>query len=103
MLLVGASMGNVSLSKELRDKSMLLLTAERFLLCPLITWLVMKLICQDPMLSNIMVITAATPSAIIVTALSLQNGLDGQYSSEGISLTTILSLITLPLTLYLLL
>ena len=103
MLLVGASLGSVKLSKAIRDKSMLLLVAERFLLAPLITFLVMKLVCADEMLRNIMVITAATPSAIIVTALSLQNGKDGEYPSEGILLTTALSMITLPITFYLLL
>ena len=103
MLLVGSSLGNVELKKALRDKSMLLLTAERFLLAPLVTFLLMKLVCPDPMLRNIMVITAATPSAIIVTALSLQNGKDGEYPSEGILLTTLLSMITLPITVYLIL
>ena len=62
---------------------------------------VRKMISGDPMLRSIMVITAATPSAIIVTALSLQNGMDGEYPSEGILLTTLLSMITLPLTVYL--
>ncbi len=103
MLLVGASLGNIKLSKALRDRSMLLLTAERFLLAPLVTFFVMKLICPDAMLLNIMVITAATPSGILVTPLSLQYGRDGEYSSEGILLTTLLSMITLPITVYLLL
>ena len=103
MLLVGSSLGNIKFAKALRDKSMILLAAERFLLAPLITFFVMKLFGVDPMLRNIMVITAATPSAIIVTALSIQNGTDGEYSSEGILVTTLLSMITLPITVYLLL
>ncbi len=103
MLLVGSSLGNIKLAKALRDKSMILLAAERFLLAPLISFFVMKLFGVDPMLRNIMVITAATPSAIIVTALSIQNGIDGEYSSEGILVTTLLSMITLPITVYLLL
>ena len=103
MLLVGSSLGNIKFAKVLRDKSMILLAAERFLLAPLITFFVMKLFGVDPMLRNIMVITAATPSAIIVTALSIQNGMDGEYSSEGILVTTLLSMITLPITVYLLL
>ena len=103
MLLVGSSLGGVKLGKAIRDRSMLFLLTERFLLAPLITFFVMKLICPDEMLRNIMVITAATPSAIIVTALSLQNGKDGEFPSEGILLTTVLSMITLPITFYLLL
>ena len=103
MLLVGSSLGGVKLGKAIRDRSMLFLLTERFLLAPLITFFVMKLICPDEMLRNIMVITAATPSASIVTALSLQNGKDGEFPSEGILLTTVLSMITLPITFYLLL
>ena len=103
MLLVGSSLGNIKLSKAIRDKSMLLIVAERFVIAPLVTYLVMLLICPDPMLRNIMVITAATPSAIIITALSMQNGLDGEYPSEGILVTTLLSMITLSITVYLIL
>lgn len=103
MLLVGASLGNVSLLKALKDRTMPLLCAERFLLAPLVLYFVMKLICPDDMLANAMVITAASPCAIIVTALSLQTGRSGEYSSEGILLTTLLSLATIPLTVYLIL
>ena len=103
MLLVGSSLGNVELKGALRDKSMLLLVAERFLLAPLVMFFVMKLICPDPMLRNIMVLTAATPSAILVAALSLQTGKGGGYSSEGILVTTLLSMVTIPLTVYLIL
>lgn len=103
MLLVGSSLGNVDLRKALRDRSMLLLTAERFILAPLVVFLLMKLICSDEVLAGAMVLTAATPSAILVTALSLQAGRSGEYSSEGITVTTLLSMITMPLTVYLLL
>lgn len=103
MLLVGSSLGNVQLLKALRDKTMYILIAERFLLAPLVMLFVMKLVCADSMLSDAMVITAASPSAILVTALSLQTGRSGEYSSEGILVTTLLSLITLPITAYLLL
>lgn len=82
---------------------MLLLTAERFILAPLVVFLLMKLICSDEVLAGAMVLTAATPSAILVTALSLQAGRSGEYSSEGITVTTLLSMITIPLTVYLLL
>ena len=47
MLLVGSSLGNVELKGALRDKSMLLLLAERFVLAPLVMFFVMKLICPD--------------------------------------------------------
>lgn len=103
MLLVGASLGNVSLLKALKDRTMALLCAERFLLAPLLLFFVMRLLCRDEMLANSMIITAASPCAIIVTALSLQTGRSGEYSSEGILLTTLLSLVTLPITAYLIL
>ena len=103
MLLVGASLGRVSLTDALRDKSMYMLAAARFLVIPAVVWLVMRFVSSDPMIVNAMVITAASPSAILVTALSLQAGRSGEYSSEGILVTTLLSLLTLPLTAYLLL
>lgn len=103
MLLIGSSLGNVELLKAVKDKSMWFLVAERFLLAPFVMFFVMKLVCADEMLRNIMVLTAATPSAILVTALSLQTGRGGEYPSEGILLTTLLSMLTIPLTVYLIL
>lgn len=102
MLLVGASLGRVSVKDALRDKSMYMLAAARFLVIPAIVWFVMRFVSSDPMIVDSMVITAASPSAIIVTALSLQAGRSGEYSSEGILVTTLLSMLTLPLTVYLL-
>ena len=101
MLLVGATLGGVSFSKAIRDRSMYLLSFVRFLLAPLLIWLVLQPFRLDPALANTSVIMAASPSAIIVTALSVRTGNSGEYTSEGVLFTTLLSIITLPITAYL--
>lgn len=103
MLIVGATLGGASFSKAIREKSLYLLSFVRFLIVPAATWLLLKVLGIEPVLANTLIIMAASPSAIIVTAFSLQTGYEGEYTSEGILFTTLLSIITLPITAYLIL
>ena len=98
MLLVGASLGGVNISKALRDRTMYLLTAMRFVILPLAVWLLFGLFVRDTVTLNTLVIIAASPSAVVVTAMSVQYTGSGEYTSEGIFLTTLLSMLTIPLT-----
>ena len=101
MLLVGATLGGVSFTRAVRERSMYLLSFVRFLLVPAAVWLFLKPFGLDPALNNTLIFMAASPSAIIVTAFSVQSGYNGEYTSEGILFTTLLSIITLPITAYL--
>ena len=98
MLLVGASLGSVKITKALRDRTMYLLSAMRFVVIPLLVWLLFGLFVPDKMTLNTLVIIAASPSAVIVAALSVRYTGSGEYASEGIFITTLLSLLTIPLT-----
>ena len=103
MLIVGATLGGADFGKAIRDKTLYLLSFVRFLLVPAAAWLLLKALGTEEVLANTLIIMAASPCAIIVTAFSIQNGYDGEYTSEGILFTTLLSIVTLPITAYLLL
>lgn len=100
MLVVGASLGGISFADTFKDKHAYLSGALRLAVIPLASYLVLKMIPMDYMLLKTAVIIAASPGAIVCTVLSVQYGRDYVFSSKAILLTTILSMITIPVWVY---
>ena len=103
MLVIGSSLGRVSLLDAFKEKSLYFVSLVRLVLVPLLTLPVLRLITADPVLLGAMVIIAGCPSGIVVTVLAIQYGRDAEYTSKGILLNTVLSMVTLPALVYLLL
>ena len=102
MLVIGASLGTVSLLDAFKNGRLYLASAVRLLLIPVLTWVLLRLFITDPELLMTMVIIAACPSAVLVTVLSVQYGRDAVFSAEGTLQNTALSLVTIPLLVWLL-
>ena len=102
MLVIGASLGSVSLLDAFKNGRLYLASAVRLLLIPLLTWALLRLFVSDPELLMTMVVIAACPSAVLVTVLSVQYGRDSVFSAEGTLQNTALSLLTIPLLVWLL-
>lgn len=102
MLVVGTSLGNVSLLDAFKDWRTYVMAAIRLLICPVIVWFVVRGMTDNPALLTAAVITAACPSGIVVTALSINYGKDAVYTSKNILANTALSMATIPLIIYLL-
>ena len=100
MLVVGASLGGISFADTFKDKYAYLSGVLRLAVIPLASYLVLKMIPMDYMLLKTAVIIAASPGAIVCTVLSVQYGRDYVFSSKAILLTTILSMITIPVWVY---
>lgn len=103
MLVIGSSLGGVSLLDAFKEKSLYFASLMRLVLVPLLTLPVLKLITTDPVLLGAMVIIAGCPSAVMVTVLAIQYGRDAEYTSKGILLDTFLSMATMPALVYFLL
>ena len=103
MLVIGSSLGRVSLLDAFKEKSLYFVSLVRLVLVPLLTLPVLRLITADPVLLGAMVIIAGCPSGIVVTVLAIQYGRDAEYTSKGILLDTVLSMVTLPALVYFLL
>lgn len=102
MLVVGTSLGAVNLLDAFKGWRTYVLAAVRLLICPVIVWLVIRGMTDNSMLLTSAVITAASPSGIIVTALSINYGKDAVYTSKNILANTALSMATIPFLVYLL-
>lgn len=97
MMCVGLALGGVSLKDAFVHPRLYIISLMRNIVCPILVWLALKGIVTDPIILGTMVVTAATPTAVICTIVGMENGRDGIESSEGILLSTILSMVTIPL------
>ncbi len=97
MLVIGFSLGSVSLLEAFRDRYLALLSFIKLILIPVVTWIVCRLLTSDTVLLMTCMIIAASPSAVIVSVLGIQYGQDAVFSSEAVQHSTICSMITIPL------
>lgn len=102
MIVIGCSLGSVSLISSFTDWRMYLVGLLKLIICPLAVWLIAGLMTDNYVLRMTAMIIASAPSGIIVTVLSIQYGRDPVFSSQGILLTTVLSMFTIPMMVYLL-
>lgn len=96
MMLIGMMLAEVK-PKGLIDKTMVFYTAIRLLVIPAVVFAITGLLPIDGMLRGITVIMAGMPAPITTALLSAKYGGDEKYATGMIFLSTILSLITLPL------
>ena len=92
MLIIGTSLGAISVRAALADWRVYVVSAVRLLVRPFV--------CGA--LRGIPVLLAACPSAMVVTALCLQYDRSDAFASKCIFLNTILSAVTIPLLIWLL-
>lgn len=97
MIVIGSSLGTVSPLDAFKKGKLYLMCAIRLLLCPLLVWLLAGLMTEDLMLRVTATIIAAAPSGVIVSVLAIQHDRDAVFTSEGILLSTVFSMLTIPL------
>ena len=96
MLVIGATLGGVSLSEAFSKKKLYMISLVRLIIAPLLIYFLFRPFTSNQTLLISAVIIAACPSGVLSTPLSIQYGYDPEYPSEGIMLTTALSMVTLP-------
>ena len=97
MMVIGASLGSVSLLDAFKKPLLAFTSAVRLLLIPALTFFVLRLLTDDTALLMTNVIIAGAPSAVLCSILAIQYGRDGVFSSEGVQHSTVFSMLTLPL------
>ena len=96
MMLIGMMLAEVK-PKGLIDKTMVFYTAIRLLVIPAVLFSITAFLPIDGMLRGITVIMAGMPAPITTALLSAKYGGDEKYATGMVFLSTILSLITLPI------
>lgn len=96
MMLIGMMLAEVK-PKGLIDKTMVFYAAIRLLVIPAVMFAITAFLPIDAMLRGITVIMSGMPAPITTALLSAKYGGDEKYATGMVFLSTILSLITLPI------
>ena len=95
MILIGATLAHMNW-KMLFDKSVLFLSFLRLIAFPLMFLFFLKLTQADPMAMNVSVILLAMPAASNTAAMAERYGGDYEFASACVSVSTLLSVLTVP-------
>ncbi len=102
MIVIGITMGSENLVQALKDRRVYLICLLRLFVCPLLVWLALRPLTDDALLLKTCVVLSGCPTGIIVPMLTLQYRHDPLLPSNSTLVSTLLSLITLPVIIILL-
>ena len=97
MIILGTYLANINIKETIRKFSILGVSFVRLILFPVIGIVLAKLMKLDDVVAYSVLITTACPSATIATLFAAQSGFDAEYASEIVSISTLLSILTIPL------
>ena len=100
MMVIGISLAGMPLGKIFREKRLYGYVALRHVLIPIAFGWILKGLACDREMAGTFVLLAAMPVANLPLMLCEENGVDGTLLSKGIVLSTLFSLITIPLAVY---
>ena len=97
MVVVGYYLSQITTLKVLKDKNLVISEAVKLLVSPLLVLLMLYLMGIRGMLLTSLIISASAPSAANTVIFSVLFGRDAKLAVTLVSLSTLLSLITMPL------
>ncbi len=102
MLLIGALIAEIDIAKLVSDKKVYVVSLFRLILIPFATAYILKFMGFNEMVISICTIMACMPSGATNAIFATQFDSEPLFASIGVFITTLLSIITLPLTVYVL-
>ncbi|MCD8086962.1 MAG: AEC family transporter [Oscillospiraceae bacterium] len=102
MIIIGASLGSQKLSEVFGDWRSYAFAPVRLLVAPVLVWAALRLFITDTVLLGTMTVLAAMPVASFATMLSIQYGGNEKIASRTVFVTTVLSVVTIPIVCWLL-
>ncbi len=97
MMMIGATVAQADLKSVFTDVRIYVFSFLRLLVLPILTVLVIRILPFDRTILGVFVIMFSMPVGTFVSILAEEYGADNKTCSRGIVMTTILSLITLPI------
>ena len=96
MVVMGAYLVNLNIKEIFKNGSLWAVTLLRLIIFPIITILILKLLNWESIISLPLILASASPVAAVATLFAVRYGLDSKYSTQAVSFTTLLSIITIP-------
>lgn len=103
MLIIGSTLAGIAVKDLFNDPGLYVTCAVRLILFPVLIRFTMAPLISDPAVLGTLVALAATPVATNSTMLCMEYGGDYETASRGIFLSTLLSMVTMPVMIWLLL
>ena len=103
MIILGSSLAAIPIKEALGDFRIYAIAVARLLICPILTFLLLQLFVDNLILIGAITILSSTPVAVLMTPLCLQYGKSDALSSKSIFISTVLSVFTMPVVIWLLL
>ena len=97
MLVLGKYLTEVEFKKVFKEKGIYLACFVRLVFIPVVVALVLRILGIDKTVSSAVLVTASCPVAVVTTLFANKYNSDAPYSSQIVSISTILSIITIPL------
>lgn len=102
MLLIGASLSNVSSKEILSDTTIYFYTLLRQFLLPLLFFSLLRLVLHDELIRGVVMMMIAMPVGSISVLFATQHGNDSTLASKNVFVTTLCSLLSIPIITFLL-
>lgn len=97
MMIIGASLANIPIKEVLSNYKLYIFSMIKLIVIPICVWLIFKNIITDSIILGVCVIISGMPIAAMTVILSKEYGGNEKVASEGIFISTMLSLISIPL------
>ena len=103
MLIIGFMLAQTPLRELFSQWRLYIATVVKLAVVPIITWAILRLIVSDPLMLGVLVVLSGMPTAAIVGMFAIEYEGNERLASSSIFLTTLLSGVTIPLVVYILL
>ena len=96
MLVIGIQLGTSNFRKIKGNRPLMTESIVKMILVPVVTFLLVNWLPISKVIKLALIFGAAFPSAVIVSPIAFTEGKDGTLAAEGVALTTLISVITIP-------
>lgn len=97
MIVIGASLAEMNSKEAFGDVKLLIFSLAKLIIFPIAGFFLLRLVTKDIMLLGITLVILATPVGSMSAMLARQYGGDYSAASKGIAVTTLFSIVTMPL------
>jgi predicted permease len=101
MLIVGSILSEINL-RDVFDKACFYFSFIRLIAIPAVLYLTLRLLYVPSLVTGVSVLSSAMPAAMITAMLAQKYGQDAAFASKMLFVSTVLSLLTLPLVAFIL-
>ncbi|MGO4988201.1 AEC family transporter [Gallicola sp. Sow4_E12] len=97
MILIGFSLGEIEMKNALKDYKTVIISLVKLIAIPTAVFFIAGLFVEDPKLIELLTINAGLPAASLIVILATQYKVDLEVSTIGVFVSTILSIVTIPM------